>query len=650
MREIDLSQVILISCFLSIGFTKEVSGYQVDTLTFLTKKEFIFISDSIYQNPHTEVKLDITFLGPKGERISQAGYWDGDKIFKVRFAPPTIGNWYYETSSSDINNEGLHNNSSTFYVVDYTGPNKFKSKGWLKVSETGRYLTYGDGTPFFYLGDTAWEMGWKSNKEELVTYLQDRKSKGFNVIHTVPLSHQYLSNNGRRNQYGEDFFLDEDYYKINPRYFDYIDEIVDMANENGMLVAIVPLWGWLNELHRNPDWGDNYINIEQSKLMARYISSRYAADNVVWIVGGDDRYDTDERREFWDSFARIIKNSTGWRQLATVHPRGWSASFDYFDPDTEWIDFQMYQSSHLVSAYYVYRTGKRGFNLEPIKPVINGEPNYEDIFNDLQRPDEEGAFRVRPVHVREAAYQSILSGATMGINYGANGIWQWSTERNAGSHFARDNVMTAIHYPGSSQMTILKDIMVQYNWYKLKPVQEYVTVENSDKVVITGSTGQHLISYFPSNLNSKVKFILPQNLYVSSSKFINPTTGEEVLASSMPDTRSFSVTPPDTMDWLFVADIQKKALTIPTNVQLYQNYPNPFNSNTVIDYYVSERGKVTLTVYDSIGRTVRVLLNEIQLKGFHASSFNAKGLSSGVYFYRLETGGQNIINKMTLIK
>lgn len=649
MIRIGFAKLLFIGLLSTVLFDT-LSARQDDTLSILTKGEFTFISDSVYNNPYSEVELNITFTGPSGEKISQGGYWDGGMVFKVRFAPPSTGNWVYETESNDINNNGLHAREGSFFVKEASGNNIFRSKGWLKVSETKRHLIYGNGDPFFYLGDTAWEMGWKSTREELTEYIEDRKSKGFSVIHIVPLSHQYLSNNGRRNQYGEDFFLNEDFSKLNPRYFDHIDDIVDLANSNGMMIAMVPLWGWLNELHRNPDWGDNFINIEQSKLMARYMSARYAADNIVWIVGGDDRYNTDERRYFWDSFARIIKEGTGWRQLATVHPRGWSASFDYFDPETDWIDFQMYQSSHLVSANYIYKTGRRGYDLEPIKPVINGEPNYEDIFNDLRNPGEEGAFRIKPIYVREAAYQSILSGATMGINYGANGIWQWSTERNAGSHYARDHVMDAIHYPGSDQMKVLKDIMTEYEWYKLKPSQEYLSIENTEKVVINASTKDYTISYLPSNLKTTVTYSFPRNTSITYVKFINPVSGEEVQLADELNSNSISIMPPDTMDWIFVAGIENKNADVPISIKLYQNYPNPFNPNTVIDYYINERSRVKLEIYDSIGRKVKVLVDEIQQKGFHVAPFNAKDLSSGIYFYRLNTENESTIKKMTLVK
>ena len=70
--------------------------------------------------------------------------------------------------------------------------------------------------------------------------------------------------------------------------------------------------------------------------------------------------------------------------------------------------------------------------------------------------------------------------------------------------------------------------------------------------------------------------------------------------------------------------------------RLYQNYPNPFNPSTTISYTIPFKGNVRLIVYDILGREVRTLINETQQKGDHRVLFNASGLSSGVYFYKID--------------
>ncbi len=90
--------------------------------------------------------------------------------------------------------------------------------------------------------------------------------------------------------------------------------------------------------------------------------------------------------------------------------------------------------------------------------------------------------------------------------------------------------------------------------------------------------------------------------------------------------------------------------TPPSEFALNQNYPNPFNPSTVISYKLSALSHVTLKVYDVLGREVKTLVNERQNEGTHLAVFDAKGLPSGVYFYRIEFGGTSITRKMVLLK
>ncbi len=83
---------------------------------------------------------------------------------------------------------------------------------------------------------------------------------------------------------------------------------------------------------------------------------------------------------------------------------------------------------------------------------------------------------------------------------------------------------------------------------------------------------------------------------------------------------------------------------------LSQNFPNPFNPTTVIIYQIATGGQVTLKVYDLLGREVKTLMNERQNPGSHSVTFDAKGLASGVYFYRLESGTYAEVKKLVLMK
>jgi hypothetical protein len=93
---------------------------------------------------------------------------------------------------------------------------------------------------------------------------------------------------------------------------------------------------------------------------------------------------------------------------------------------------------------------------------------------------------------------------------------------------------------------------------------------------------------------------------------------------------------------------------LPISFELYQNYPNPFNPSTKISFNLLNDGNVNLTVYDILGRKVKVMLDENYRKGEHSIFFDSEsiegGISSGVYFYKLVTSGQSQIKKMVLSK
>jgi len=98
-----------------------------------------------------------------------------------------------------------------------------------------------------------------------------------------------------------------------------------------------------------------------------------------------------------------------------------------------------------------------------------------------------------------------------------------------------------------------------------------------------------------------------------------------------------------------VTDLEK-LVQLPLDYRLYQNYPNPFNPFTVIRYQLPMNKHVTLKVYDVLGREVKTLVSEDQTKGSHEVHFNASGLPTGVYLYRLQAGTYHDTQKMILLK
>jgi len=105
-------------------------------------------------------------------------------------------------------------------------------------------------------------------------------------------------------------------------------------------------------------------------------------------------------------------------------------------------------------------------------------------------------------------------------------------------------------------------------------------------------------------------------------------------------------------DWItgIGGDEFSESETLPKEISLSQNYPNPFNPATTIIFMLPESGTVKLTVFDLLGRRVKTLINGYKDAGFQSVNFDASLLSSGVYFYRLETGGKAETKRMVLLK
>ena len=96
--------------------------------------------------------------------------------------------------------------------------------------------------------------------------------------------------------------------------------------------------------------------------------------------------------------------------------------------------------------------------------------------------------------------------------------------------------------------------------------------------------------------------------------------------------------------------VSNEDMELAHDFDLKQNYPNPFNPTTTIQYSISSMADVRLEVYNVIGQRVAVLVNQQQTSGQYSVNFDASSLASGLYFYRLQSGGQVLTNKMMLIK
>ena len=148
-KALSLFGLILMGLFCAV-FSADFSVQQWQAV------EITLTSSKTYTDPFQDVDVTATFTGPDNIIITRPAFWDGDLAWKVRFAPTQTGLWTMATIATDATNSGLHNISRTVQCDAYSGNLDIYKHGFLKASSNGRYLTYADGTPFFYLGDTHW--------------------------------------------------------------------------------------------------------------------------------------------------------------------------------------------------------------------------------------------------------------------------------------------------------------------------------------------------------------------------------------------------------------------------------------------------------------------------------------------------------------
>jgi Protein of unknown function (DUF4038) len=191
----------------------------------------------------------------------------------------------------------------------------------LRVSKNQRYLETADGKPFFWLGDTAWELFHRLSREEADLYLKNRAEKGFTVIQAVALAE--LDGLHDPNYYGEIPLENDDPTKPREAYFQHVDYIIRKAEQLGLYIALLPTWG--DKVFKD-QWGvgPEIFNATNAKIYGHWIGNRYKNHkNIIWIIGGDRNPRNESDVVIWRSLAEGIAESAGGnnKALMTFHPQ-----------------------------------------------------------------------------------------------------------------------------------------------------------------------------------------------------------------------------------------------------------------------------------------------------------------------------------------
>jgi Protein of unknown function (DUF4038)/Domain of unknown function (DUF5060)/Putative collagen-binding domain of a collagenase len=457
-----------------------------------THFEQTFTSSKDYDNPVQDVKLDVEFTSPSGNKRVLLGFWDGDRLWRVRFSPDELGTWSYKTSCSDQRNAGLDGRTGSFECEKYRGDLPLFRHGELRLSDNRRYLQHADGTPFFWLADTVWCGPLLADFNDWKVFLKDRVAKEFTAIQFVLTQWRMTKTDAD----GNATFTGKDRIAIDPAFFQRMDKYVDAINDAGLLAVPTLLWAIRGD---NPGY---YLPEDQKIVLAQYMVARYGADQVIWFLAGDGKY-TGANAESWKRVGRAVFHQDQHR-LVTMHPSGRSWVGEEFRNEP-WYSFIGYQSGH-GDDEGTFRWLNQGppstqWDNKPNLPVINIEPNYE----------AHNGYTYHKVHtdhcVRRAAYWSLLVSPPAGITYGGQGIWGWHTKVQAPA----DHISTGLgspwyiakDLPGALSMKYLHDFFKGIDWWRLVPAPEVLVEQPGKKdaskfiAAANSEEGDLFVAYLP---------------------------------------------------------------------------------------------------------------------------------------------------------
>ena len=482
-------------------------------------QEIVLATTRDYANPYVDVECWIDLEGPEFTRRIY-GFWDGGRVFKVRFVATQAGEWSWRVSSNHPDDAGLVG-SGKFRAVEWTAaeigenPNR---RGF--VQGAGHALRYADRTPFFLVGDTwlaasTWRLPWRGiaaapdyvpgpgiSFEEAVAW---RKRQGYNSISMIAAfpnwaadehGATYANKDGvyLRNAWEKfgvwapnakistadgatttakdmqdeegnrpfEVFADREglanFDRINPRYFASLDRKMRHLSDQGF----VPFLETVRRDH-GPSW-KRYFDFNASYARyVQYLIARYGAYNLIFSGIHLDWIPKD-----------FSLTAGEFNEALTWHYRKYGP-LPYGQPFTTLIDRSTYKAfgsgaqapwltMHTVGNnprnHAIYESIEELFRLDPAYPVANLEPYYTGWNHNINRPGgetpEENSERDN-YFARAMMYGSVLSGALAGHVHGTAAYDVTSTGEAAGW---RPYIWTALRYESGAQMQHLRTFML----------------------------------------------------------------------------------------------------------------------------------------------------------------------------------------------
>lgn len=478
-----------------------------------------------YSTPYLDVDdLFGVFASPTGNTMLMPGFWDGGQTWKLRFAPTEIGVWSYQTKSSDAN---LANYTGFVHCIAYTGVLPIYQHGFIKPSNNNRYLTYADGKPFYWLGDTHWsgfniaERFNESNDPRFSSMFKgliDRRvEQGFTVWKVETFANNNEGGNFPVNEGGEAWYNRRFFIDLNPNFWQNIDQRIQYLANRGMVISLAQGIG--RSMQSSSSESDH-------KRLARYILARYGAYPTVWITV-QEYNSAGACGPCWANVSAYVFDFDPYKRANSMH-NGYNVIAYH---DQLWYGFVTLQQSHNRVDSVDYWLAQ--YNAFPPRPILEDEANYEDII-----PPYGGGTVTPKWKTRQSAWQSQIAG-TFGFTYGAQGIWWgcYTTQDpnlNCGQGDDARAWYTAIDFSVGQQMSFMAKFWTSFGWWTLTPdgyANLWLFAPTDTQKPYQKSDGNNrslIIAYLPLQLNGNTyngtaRNLSPTGIYIS--KWFNPRNG-----------------------------------------------------------------------------------------------------------------------------
>ena len=405
---------------------------------------------------------------------------------------------------------------------------------------------YKNDEVFFYQADTAWLLFEKLNIDDIKLYLKNRKSLGYNVIQATII---HTKDNIDKN------------YTNNIMYFNKIKIALEYAKKLDMYFALLPSWGSIVK--------EGIINKDNAFKYASFLANEFKDyDNIIWVIGGDIRGDSNP--DIFRLLAFTLKEHNP-NNLMSFHPFGRTGSYLWFNNEP-WLDFNMFQSGHrrydqlslgqwddnnsnedtFGEDNYKYVIKNKTYR--NIKPVLDAEPSYEGIVQGLH-DYKEPYWEAR--HIRRYAYWSVLEGAC-GFAYGNSAVMQFHHFGDLDANYnVREEWKTAIHAPGGAQIQYLKELFYDYKLYNLKPMDLVINQGIKHERVSCMANAKTIICY--SYLGNEI--ILDLSGYKNkklNAYWMNPENNSKSYINTISNVDKYKFTPTKryelSNDWVLILE------------------------------------------------------------------------------------------------